>query len=488
MAIVIFIIYSIHKSIVNLETGLTNLKGKIAPILHEYAAKLNYKQEQLEEFDGILESMVDILKTSKPMEWDKIGAKLENGSVVLPSGFESKVNEIVKENQLYSLFIPEKFGGAGYSTIFMPSIAEMISYTDLSLSSATLISLAVMEPLFNDSKNEYFRNVINGFLEGKRTGYVAFTEPQAGSNLENVSATSEKQGDGYILNGTKIFISNGGYANTGLFLAKNEKQRGHNVFLLDKLDDIKVERLEDKLGLHSDPTAQLRVENLYVDKDHLVGKEGEGYKSVLARLMSMRLGVSLQATGSAQRAYDLANYYAENRTQFNRPINKFEAVKRKLDEMSAQLPRMREISYRSALALDRYQHDGIPHDLEAGGIAEKVAARAMPEKIKWGLANYYVSTAKIYCSEIVNDIADDALQIHGGNGFMSEVEANKIYRDVRVLPIYEGTSEVHEWIIDKAKQALSFAPKIKPFLSKYEDRTLYEKMLLLKFPSLENIL
>ncbi|MHA2504133.1 MAG: acyl-CoA dehydrogenase family protein [Candidatus Kariarchaeaceae archaeon] len=284
-------------------------------------------------------------------------------------------------------------------------------------------------------------------------------------------------------------MSNGGHANAGLFLANNiveGKPKGTNVIFVDTQEGVNTERLEEKSGLHVNPTAQLHFENVRVPKENIVATPGDGYRKVLERLMGMRLGVSMQATGGAIRALELAKQYANDRVQFGKPIIEFDGVARKIKEIEKTIPRMRAYGYTAGYALDRYYRGYIPAEIPGatGDASEKMAAESLPSVARTGIAHYYVSAAKIYNAEVVQNILYDASQIFGGAGFISEFEINKIMRDVRVLPIYEGTSEIHEFLITRASQALNLLPKFKTVSSNFEGSTVYEDFLMARFPGL----
>ncbi len=465
-------------------------------LLKHYAEKMKIEEDNVEMLSEIVSSIKEILLRNKVREqsikWDNTGARLKDGEVLLPDGMEKVIKEIIVDNELYNLFIPQKYGGMGFSPLLISPIVDLLSQFDLSLQIATTISLSVLEPLMSNYKPE-FDDVIQKFAKGATTGYVAFTEAGAGSNLEAVKATSELDGDDYVLNGTKIFISNGGFAKTGLFLARNMengREKGTNVLLVDTTDGLTTERLEEKSGIHANPTAQLHFDNVRIPKENIIGSTGDGYKKVLERLMGMRLGVSFQAIGTAKRAYELAKSYANTREQYNRTIINFPQVSDKIKNMEIQIPRMEDYTYRAAFGIDRYQRNWIPMDVGAGAknVSEKMAAKMLPGVVRGGIAHYFISSAKLYTTEIANALLYDAQQIFGGNGFVSENEINKISRDVRVLSVYEGTSEVHSWIINKAKSAVSMVPKFKYPYAKYEDSTIYEKILFARFPQLNKIL
>ncbi len=477
----------------SVELGDVDFDKYSKELFNKYALKYGYDEEKIEFFYDVLGTVETILEKNKvrsqAMEWDKIGLKLENGKVILPPGFEEVVFEFIKENQLLNFFLPEDHGGIGFRNLMSGPISEIIASHDIPLMMMTMTGLTVLEPLIRNYKPEY-DPIIKKITEGETTCYLAFTEAQAGSNLESIKSTSELVGDEYILNGEKIFISNGGYGDTGLVFTQNivnGKKEGTNVFIVDNLEGITTVRLEEKLGLHASPTAQLLFENVTVPKEYVLGEVGNGYRKVLERLMGMRVNVGFQAVASCRRAYDLALEYAQTREQFKKPIISFNDVSRKLKAMEEQIPRIYDYAYRGAYALDRFGRGWIPSDIGAGGknIAEKTAAKLLPGMVRAGIAHYYASSCKIYAAEITNYLLYDAQQIFGGNGFISEYEINKITRDVRILPIFDGTSEVHHWVIDRAQKAIQLIPRFKKPYQGYESETLYEKILFARFPDLK---
>ncbi|MDH5404457.1 MAG: acyl-CoA/acyl-ACP dehydrogenase [Candidatus Heimdallarchaeota archaeon] len=421
--------------------------------------------------------------------WDHTGVKLVDGKVILPDTFLKVVNEIIQENQLLSFYVPEELGGLGFGDSIHGPITEVLAGYDFAMEIFILISASVIESLLLYHKEDY-NKVIKEFTEGKRLGYVAFTEPQAGSNLENIKATSEKVGDEYVLNGTKIFITNGGYANTGLFLAQNivnGKREGTNVFLVDNLDGITTLRLEEKSGLHVSPTAQLQFENVTVPEEYIISDVGNGYRKVLDRLMGMRVGVSYQTVAAAKRAFEVSLDYAQNREQFGRQIIEFPEVRRKLKQMMIQIPRMEDYTYQAAVMLERYKLGWIPYDAGIHQTPEEEinAANNAPPGLIPVLAHYLASCSKLYTSEIVNQFLYDAQQIFGGMGFIAETEVNKIARDVRITSIYEGTSEIHNWVINRAQKQIDSLTDFERPYRKYQERTIYENILFTRFPDLD---
>jgi alkylation response protein AidB-like acyl-CoA dehydrogenase len=459
-------------------------------LIEYYGKKLGSDEDKISTFFALLDTVEEIMETKvRPnmQEWDEKGVKLVDGKVVLPGNMESVLNELIKDNELYSFFIPEKHGGFGYENLYHSGLNELLCKYDVPLQMLTTISMSVLEGLVVYNKPEY-EPYIQKFLEGKLTGYVAFTEAGAGSHLQNVKATSELDGDEYVLNGTKIFISNGGYANAGLFLARNMvdgKEEGTNVFYVEGFDGITTLRLEEKSGLHANPTAQLLYEDVRVPKENVIGEVGNGYRKVLERLMGMRIGVVAQGMGASARAYELAKTYSEERIQFGKPIGTFPGVSRKLEHIEKQLPKLRAYGYLASYTLDRYYRGWIPSDIGAAGkSAEETAAKMFASPVLVGMAHYYASAAKLYVAEICQSILYDAQQIFGGNGYVAEYEVNKIARDVRVFPVYEGTSEIHDWLIGRSQQAMQMLPKFeRPSLS-FNGKTMYEEILEARFPGI----
>lgn len=464
-------------------------------LLTKYSKALGLEQEKLDLLYDILDTLQTILEKNniryESLEWDQIGAKLEDGKVILPNSFVKVVDEIVKDNQICSFFLPEEMGGMGFNSLLAGPIIELIANYDFSLRMMTMSGVGMMSLLLR-YYTPAFENALKGFADGTNLGYVSFTETQAGSNLKNLKATSELVGDEYVLNGTKLYITNGGYANTSLFLCNNivnGKVDGSNVFLIEGNDGITTERLEKKSGIQVSPTAQLLYENVTVPKENLVGELGKGYTKVLERLQGMRMAVAFHSVAASKRAYSLARTHAETREQFNRPIIAFDDVSRKLKTMEKQIFRLEDYAYLSAYALDfsNLKLDSAVFSGESNKFTEYVE-KSIPEGVKKGLTHYYVSSAKLYCAEISNSLLYDASQIFGGLGFISETEVNKITRDVRILPIFDGTSEIHNWIINRSQKIIDDIPNFLNPRFLYKDKTVYEKILFARFPNLEKML
>ncbi|MCE7735594.1 MAG: acyl-CoA/acyl-ACP dehydrogenase [Candidatus Heimdallarchaeota archaeon] len=462
-------------------------------IFQDYAKYQGTDNDKLDMIYATLETLIEVMDRNKvyqkSAEWDEEGVKLVNGKVVFPNGYEKVIDEIIKENQLGTLVLPESLGGLELTGVQFAPIIELIARYDAAMGMTAMSGLGIMNILKQFYKPE-FEEILVGFSTGENTGYAAFTEPQAGSNLRNIKSTSVLDGDEYVLNGTKIFITNGGYANYGIFLANNivnGKKEGTNVFLVGDYEGITAVRLEHKSGIRTSPTAELLFEDVRVPKEHLIGEVGTGYEKVIERLLGMRVSVSFQALGNCKRAYELAEVYSNTREQFGKTIGTFPAIRRKLKQMRLQIPRMEEWAYAGAYALDWATEKTDSMGVQIVNSNRDKLVNSIQEILRHeDLIHYYVSGGKLYNGEISNYFMYDAQQIFGGNGFISETEINKITRDVRILPVFDGTSEIHSWVIERSLKYLEGMPEFVKISSLWDDKTIYEDYVNSKFPSLND--
>ena len=448
------------------------------------------------------------------MEWDEIGVKYENGKAVFPPGVMDAFNTFVRDQngpRLYEALIPEEYGGAGFPSLMLGPLMEIIGYYDMALTvtlglGATLIEALAMYP-DNGKAEKYFPLL----REGKVGGFVAFTEPNAGSNLKNVKTTSTLDGDNFIVKGQKIFISNAGFGELGIVLTRyvvDGKEQGTNAFVVetsfpDADDDskpgIRCTRLEEKLGIHASATGVLEF-NCRVPKENLLGTLGEGYQKVLERLLGMRMGVAFQSTALAERAYQMAKEYANQRVQFGKPIISFPGVANKIKGMEIALLKMRRFAFEGAYAISRYQRRQSIKAKHLANINEqsKKALEQFGDLYQQSLIFHVISKAKMYNSEVGWIIVDDALQIFGGNGYIRDYEIERILRDFRVLRIYEGTSEIHEILINRTKKIATISDpsklisvamssgSVKAAMPEFKPLD-YEAIFLQRFPSVKDV-
>jgi alkylation response protein AidB-like acyl-CoA dehydrogenase len=260
---------------------------------------------------------------------------------------------------------------------------------------------------------------------GKMIGAFALTEPQAGSDASNIKTRARREGNRYILSGTKQFITSGRLAGVTLTFAATDPEagkRGISAFLVptDSKGYI-VANVEKKLGQRASDTCQILYDDVEVTPDLLLGREGEGYRIALANLESGRIGIAAQSVGMARAALDAALPYAKERTAFGQPIIEHQAVAFRLADMATRIEVARQMVHHAALLKD------------AGQPCLKEA-----------------SMAKLFASEMAERVCSDAIQIHGGYGYLADFPVERIYRDVRVCQIYEGTSDVQRMVISRA--------------------------------------
>ena len=328
---------------------------------------------------------------------------------------------------LLGLTVSEDYGGAGMDTVSYCIAIEEISKACAS----TAIVMAVQNSLVchgierfgtEDQKQRF----LTPLAEGKLIGAFALTEPEAGSDAGAQKMTMVLDGNEYIVNGTKTFITNGGFADVIVLFGMTDKSQGHRgitALLVDKgTPGFSVGKEEEKLGIRASDTSELVFEDCRVPVANRLGEEGQGFKIAMAALDAGRVGVGAQALGIAEAAYEAALEYAKTRVQFGQPIANFQGIQWMLADMATRIEASRLLVYNAALAKDRAK--------ETGGRYSKEAAMA-----------------KLYASETASWVTDLAIQIHGGYGYVKEYPVERYYRDARVTRIYEGTSEVQRMVI-----------------------------------------
>jgi hypothetical protein len=259
---------------------------------------------------------------------------------------------------------------------------------------------------------------------GKKIGSWCLTEPGSGSDASSMKTTAVLEGDAYTLNGTKVFITNGSRASTYVVLAKTDPSKGNKgisaIIVEREMRGVSVGKKENKLGMRASDTAMMMFDGVRVPKTNLLGNEGEGFKQALAVIDSGRIGIAALSVGLAQGALDAALKYAKERQAFGKPIAEFQGIQFKLADMETEVQAARLLTYRAAIA-----------------------------KTKGENINLLAAQAKLFASEVAQRVATEAVQIHGGYGFIKDFPVEKYYRDVKVLTIGEGTSEVQKMVIAK---------------------------------------
>ncbi len=329
----------------------------------------------------------------------------------------------------YGIAVPDEYGGAGLDYTSLAIILEEIAAGDGGVS--TVISVnncPVCSILMSFASEQQKRDWLVPLARGEMLGAFGLTEAHAGSDASSLRTTATrevgKSGDHYVLNGAKQFITSGKNADVVIVMAVTDKtagKRGISAFLVPtKTPGYTVARVEDKLGQHSSDTAALLFENCRIPVSMRIGEEGAGYKIALAGLEGGRIGIASQSVGMARAAFEAALTYARDREAFGKPIFEHQSVQFKLADMATQIEAARQLIHHAASLKDA----GLPCLTQA-------------------------AMAKLFASEMAERICSHAIQIHGGYGYVSDFPVERIYRDVRVCQIYEGTSDIQKILIGR---------------------------------------
>jgi butyryl-CoA dehydrogenase len=330
----------------------------------------------------------------------------------------------------YGVAVPAELGGAGLDYLALAVILEEVAAGDGATS--TIISVnncPVCSILMAFGNAEQQQRFLVPLARGEMLGAFCLTEPHVGSEAGGLRTTarlvSDGEGDFYVLDGVKQFITSGQHGDVAIVMAVTDKaagKKGISAFLVPTATPgYTVARLEDKLGQHASDTAQIRFENCRIPAANRLGDEGMGLKIALSGLEGGRIGIASQAVGMARAAFEAALSYSKDRTSFGQPIFQHQAVQFKLADMATQIEVARQMIFHAAALKD------------AGQPCLKEAAMA-----------------KLFASEMAERVCSDAIQVHGGYGYVSDFPVERIYRDVRVCQIYEGTSEVQKILIGRA--------------------------------------
>jgi alkylation response protein AidB-like acyl-CoA dehydrogenase len=322
------------------------------------------------------------------------------------------------------MLIPESWGGLGTDTLSYVLMLEEVARVDAAMAVALSVtsSLAVL-PVFKYGSESQKQKYLSTLAHGEILGAFCLTEPQAGSDAAAIAMSASRHGPTYRLNGTKSWVTNGGEAGLYLVFAKTDPAagaKGATAFLVEpSFPGFRVARYEDKMGLRTSRSAEIVFSDCEVPEANRLGEEGQGLKIALELLDGGRVGIAAQAVGIAQGAFEAAAAYAKQRRAFGKPIGEFQAVQWMLADMQTEIEAARALVHRAAWMRDT----GAPR------------------------LGAYASRAKLYAGEMVNRVAGKAVQIHGSLGYSRESDVERMYRDARVITIYEGTSEIQRMII-----------------------------------------
>ena len=364
-----------------------------------------------------------IQKTARDFARKDIAAVVEEAN--RDGVFQEEIYRKLSELGFMGMMMPEEYGGAGFGNLCLVLALEEISR----VCPSTAIAVSVHNSLANyiifkwgsdDLKKKYLPRMTSG----EAIGVYALTEPNAGSDVSAIRMSAVRDGDEYILNGSKIFISTGDKAGVIIVIARTDlkaRTRGLTAFAVEPdFPGFSIGKVEHKMGMKASTTVELVFEDCRVPASNVIGKEGLGMQIALGSLDGGRIGIAAQSLGIAQTALDEAVLFARERQQFGKKIADFQAIRWKIADMATNLEAARLLAYRAARLRD------------AGDQCSKE-----------------VSMAKLFASRIANEAVYDALQIHGGVGYTEEFKIERFFRDARVLEIYEGTSEIQRIVISK---------------------------------------
>jgi butyryl-CoA dehydrogenase len=333
----------------------------------------------------------------------------------------------------FGVAVPDQYGGAGMDYISLAIILEEIAAGDGGTS--TIVSVnncpvcSIMMAWANEAQKKEF---LVPLATGDMLGAFCLTEPHVGSEAGGLKTFARKDGDHYVLNGVKQFITSGKHADIAIVMAVTDKdagKKGISAFIVPtKTKGYTVARIEEKLGQHSSDTAQILFEDCRIPASMLLGEEGQGLKIALSGLEGGRIGIAAQALGMARAAFEAAHAYAKDRVAFGQPIFEHQAVQFRLADMATQIEAARQLIHHAAAMKDA----GVPCLTQA-------------------------AMAKLFASEMAERVCSDAIQIHGGYGYVTDFPVERIYRDVRVCQIYEGTSDIQRILIGRGLASGAYA-------------------------------
>ncbi len=338
-----------------------------------------------------------------------------------PAGQVRKMGEL----GFMGMMVDPRYGGGGMDTISYVLAMEEISKIDASASVCMSVNNSlVCWGLENFGTEEQKQKYLTRLATGEIIGAFCLSEPEAGSDATSQRTTAEDMGDYYLLNGTKNWITNGSTASVYLVIAQTnpeKKHRGINALIVEKgMPGFVVGRKENKLGIRGSDTHSIMFTDVKVPKQNRIGEDGFGFKFAMATLNGGRIGIAAQALGIASGAYELALQYAKERKSFGKPIAEHQAIQFKLADMATQIEAARLLCLQAAFLKDQHR--------------DYTKASAM---------------AKLFASQVAMDVATEAVQVHGGYGFVKEYHVERLMRDAKITQIYEGTSEIQKIVISR---------------------------------------
>ncbi|MFT4946680.1 MAG: alkylation response protein AidB-like acyl-CoA dehydrogenase [Natronomonas sp.] len=338
--------------------------------------------------------------------------------------YPEEIRKKAAKNDFVAPNIPTEYGGAGMNTLASCIVTEELWRADPGIGSA-VGSAGFGSSMISKYGKEWMKEEWLPKIAGGETASCSMiSEPAHGSNVAGIETSAEKDGDEYVINGNKMWITNGTVADVGVCMTKTDPDAGHKgitAFLVEMDNEgVQTEKIDNKLGIRASDLAEVILNDVRVSEEHIIGEEGKGFYQLMDFFASGRTSVASQAVGCAQAALDAALDYASEREQGGQKINEYQAIRHKLADMATTLEAARSLTYRAAAQIEEDN--------------EMMAAK-------------HASMAKLFASEHAVDVADEAIQVHGGAGFVTDHPVERYYRDARITKIYEGTSEIQKNII-----------------------------------------
>jgi len=322
---------------------------------------------------------------------------------------------------LMNTHIPEEYGGPGASYLDGCLIEEELSWGCSGIQTSLGCNGLATAPILLAASEEIKKEYVGRLTEAPLLASFCLTEPDAGSDVSGMRTTAVRKGDKYVINGSKCFITNGGYANWYTVYAKTDKDAGHrgiSCFIVPKDAGVVVDKKEDKMGQRASNTATISFNDVEIPADHLIGEENYGFKVAMMTLDRTRPGVAAMATGIARAAFEFATEYSKERVQFGVPIAMHQAIQFMIADMATEIEASRLLTWKSAVLLDN------------------------------GQRNTLVSShAKRFAGDTAMKVTTDAVQVYGGYGFIKEYPVEKLMRDAKIMQLYEGTAQIQRLVI-----------------------------------------
>jgi butyryl-CoA dehydrogenase len=340
--------------------------------------------------------------------------------------FPWEIMKVMAQSDLFGLFIPEEYGGLGKGCLELCIAVEELSRACLGVSTSYAANALGTYPMLLFGSDEQKKRFLPDIAAGKRLVAFALTEANAGSDAAGIQTTARREGDEYILNGTKQWITNGGEAEVYTVIAITDRSkgpRGASAFIIEKdTPGFSFGKKEKKMGIRASATSELIFDNCRIPKDNIIGREGTGFIVAMKTLDNARAGVGSQGVGIAQGAFEEAVKFARQRIQFGHPIISFQAVQHMLADMAIEIEAARALVYSVARYMD-------------SGAKEVTKESAM---------------AKVFATDMAMRVTTNAVQVMGGSGYMREYPVEKMMRDAKILQIYEGTNQIQRNVIGQS--------------------------------------